>query len=160
MSKILGIDPGLERVGFGCVQVMGGRSQPLVPVSWGMIRTPKEHTIPQRLQEIYTDTMAMLQHLQPDVVSIESLFYFRNHTTLVPVAQARGVILLAVQQAGVPISEYTPMQVKQTLTGYGKASKTEVQQAVQQALGIHEPIRPDDAADGLALAITHHRFCG
>jgi crossover junction endodeoxyribonuclease RuvC len=156
--KILGIDPGLERVGFGLIHRPNGRGNLLVPIHWGMIRTLKEHSIAERLSEIYSDTAALLQQTQPDWVSVESLFYFRNHTTLVPVAQARGVILLAVQQAGVPMTDYTPMQVKQTLTGYGKASKKEVQEAVQQTLGITEPIRPDDAADGLALAITHCRF--
>ena len=99
----------------------------------------------------------MVSHLAPDVVSIEKLFFFRNATTMVPVSQARGVILLVLQKFGVPVYEYTPMQVKQAMTGYGKASKQEIQQMMMQLLELEKLPRPDDAADALAMALCHYQ---
>ncbi len=120
--RILGIDPGLGKIGFGLLEVVsGGQGQPFGPCQWGIIATSKDKPDGARLQEIHDDLTVLISELQPDVVSIERLFYFRNATTLVPVAQARGVILMIVSRFGLPVYEYTPMQVKQAITGYGKA---------------------------------------
>lgn len=153
---VLGIDPGLGRTGFGVV--CWQRNKPYhtpVAQSWGLLETAPNTPIAQRLQELYTDFTSLVSTVRPHLAVVEQLFYFRNATTLIPVAQARGVLLLVLQQHGVPYAEYTPMQVKQALTGYGKASKADMQQAVMQRLNLRQKPRPDDAADGLALALTH-----
>jgi crossover junction endodeoxyribonuclease RuvC len=154
--KILGIDPGLGRIGFGLIDVSTPQS-PLA-LGWGVIETTPKSPIGKRLVEIHHDIHALIRDKQPDVIAIESLFYFRNNTTIVPVAQARGVILLLAELAGVPTVDYTPMQVKQALTGYGKAEKHAVTEAVIHRLGLLKKPTPDDAADGLAIALTHSQF--
>lgn len=148
---ILGIDPGLGTIGFG---VIGNNIKP----QWGTITTPKNTPVEHRLVALYTDMQTLLATIKPDVVAIEKIFHFRNVTTMVPVTQARGVILLAIAQAGLPVAEYTPMQIKQAVTGYGKAEKTEVQAMVTSQLSLEAIPRPDDAADGLAIALCHQSF--
>lgn len=157
--RILGIDPGLGTVGFGLVEMDPAGDRP-VSWDWGVIATHKDGTNSERLAEIFQDMVGVIHHTQPDLVSLERIFYFRNATTMVPVCQARGVIMLAIEQAGLPLFEYTPMQVKQSMTGYGKAKKREVQEMVAQLLGLPDIPRPDDAADALALALTHYQFAG
>jgi crossover junction endodeoxyribonuclease RuvC len=169
--RILGIDPGLGRVGFGLLEITSTRhkntglaSEPnsygFGPCEWGLIATSKDKLTGARLQEIFHDMTAVLKHTRPDVISIERLFYFRNATTLVPVAQARGVILLVVEQFNLPVYEYTPMQVKQAVTGSGKAKKGEIQEGLVALLGLDRKPTPDDAADGLGLAVCHYHFHG
>jgi crossover junction endodeoxyribonuclease RuvC len=154
--KILGIDPGLGRIGFGLIDV-SLRNNPQA-LAWGVVETTPKAPIGSRLVEIHHDVKALIEEASPDVIAIESLFYFRNNTTIVPVAQARGVLLLLAELAGVPTVEYTPMQVKQALTGYGKAQKHEITEAVILRLNLLKRPTPDDAADGLAIALTHSQF--
>jgi crossover junction endodeoxyribonuclease RuvC len=149
----MGIDPGLERVGFGIIDI--GPDGTVAHCDWGVITTPKHKPESARLQEIHHDLTEVLQEWKPAIVSVERLFFFRNVTTAMSVAQARGVILLALNQAGIPMSEYTPMQVKQAMTGYGKSEKKEIQQMVAQLLGLDAVPKPDDAADALAMALCH-----
>lgn len=150
----MGIDPGLGVIGFGLVASEGPNH--LQPRQWGTIQTSKDKPDAARLQEIHADLGGLLRELRPDAASVESIFFFKNAKTLVPVCQARGVILLTLQQAGVPYVEFTPMQVKQTICGYGKASKQDVQEMVKTLLQLDRIPRPDDAADALALAISYH----
>jgi len=161
--RILGIDPGLGRVGFGLVEIEPsscGTTGQFGPCQWGIISTTKEKPDGARLQEIHEDLTDLMQQLKPDVVSVERLFYFRNATTLVPVAQARGVILMVISRFGLPMYEYTPMQVKQAITGYGKSEKAEVQSMLIDMLSLDRKPTPDDAADGLALAVCHFNHVG
>lgn len=155
--RILGVDPGFGLIGFGLVQVSSaqGSRGVIAAEEWGTISTTIGLPDEQRLMEAYTDFTKVLTHFQPDVVAIEKIFYFRNQTTIIPVTQARGVLLLALAQAGISYFEYTPMQVKQAVTGSGKAKKPEVQQMVTQLLGLEKIPRPDDAADALAVAMCH-----
>lgn len=155
--RILGVDPGFGLIGFGLVQVASiqGQKGVLHVEDWGTISTTIGLPDEQRLLEAYTDFTKVLDHFQPDVVAIEKIFYFRNATTIIPVTQARGVLLLALAQAKIPYAEYTPMQVKQAVTGSGKAKKPEVQRMVAQLLGLEKIPRPDDAADALAVAMCH-----
>lgn len=156
--RILGIDPGLGIVGFGFLETLssgGTLATGFQSVEWGVVTTSKDRSESQRLQEIYHDFTAVLQRFQPDHVSIERIFFFKNAKTLIPVSQARGVLLLAVEAYGASYSEYTPMQVKQAMTGSGKATKQEVQQMVAQVLQLDKLPRPDDAADALGLAVCH-----
>jgi crossover junction endodeoxyribonuclease RuvC len=160
--KILGIDPGLGRVGFGLLNILpftDGPGQPYGPCQWGIISTSKDKSDGARLQEIHDDLSVLIERLQPDVVSIERLFYFRNATTMVPVAQARGIMMI-LHRYGLPVYEYTPMQVKQAITGYGKAQKAEIQTTLIDLLGLEKKPTPDDAADGLALAVCHYNHVG
>lgn len=165
--RILGIDPGLGRVGFGLVetvrdtnQSVGWAGEEFGPCQWGIIATTKDKSDGARLQEIHDDLTHVMEQLQPDVVSIERLFYFRNNTTIIPVAQARGVILMLTHRFDLPVYEYTPMQVKQAVTGYGKSEKAEVQEALIQLLKLDKKPTPDDAADGLALAVCYYNQVG
>jgi crossover junction endodeoxyribonuclease RuvC len=154
--RILGIDPGLGRIGFGLVDATH-RNRP-VSLGWGLIETTPKAPMGQRLLELHRDMRELLAHSRADVMAIESYFYFRNNTTIISVAQARGVILLSAEEAGLSVVEYTPMQVKQSLTGYGKAEKREVVEAVMLRLHLQKKPTPDDAADGLAIALTHSQF--
>lgn len=161
--RVLGIDPGLGRVGFGLLQMVpseDGQSERFGECEWGIIATSKDKSDGERLQEIYADLTGLIMQLEPDVVSIERLFYFRNATTLVPVAQARGVILMVISQFGLPVYEYTPMQVKQAITGYGKSEKREIQEMLIGMLKLDKKPTPDDAADALALAVCHYNHVG
>lgn len=153
---ILGIDPGTATVGFGYVEVVPGRLPRAL--QYGTIQTDRHLTPPERLAITYADMTELLTTQRPDIVAIEELFFLKNVNTAMPVAQARGVILLAAAHAGVPVVGYTPAQVKVTVTGSGKAKKPEVQEAVRDELDLASIPRPDDAADALALAITHWRM--
>lgn len=157
---VLGLDPGLGRTGFGLLQGDGTVGTALKTLGWGVIETTPNAPIGERLIELERDLNELLEAHKPDWAVIEQLFYFKNATTLIPVAQARGVLLLTLQRHAIPWAEYTPMQVKQALTGYGKATKAQMQEAVQARLDLDRLPRPDDAADGLALALTHYQFVG
>lgn len=153
---ILGIDPGTATIGFGYVEVEAGEAARAL--SYGIIQTDKAMAMPDRLATLYNDLTELLSDMVPDVMAVEEIFFFRNLNTAIPVAQARGVILLAAAQAGVPVVGYTPMQIKQTVTGHGRAVKIEVQEAIRDLLGLESIPRPDDAADALSLALTHWQF--
>ena len=154
MTTILGVDPGLAIVGFGLLKAEPSGDLPTIQ-GWGVIRTEKGLSDSERLEEIHRDLTALVEQAKPDVAVVEKLFFFRNITTAISVAQARGVILQVLAHYGIPLVEYTPLQVKQTLTGYGKAKKQEIQEALCLRFGLEEPPRPDDAADGVALALMH-----
>ena len=154
MKKILGIDPGFATIGFGLIASDRGSVQML---RYGAVTTPAGMGFPQRLKLIYDDMTELLQMLKPDVVSIEELFFNTNITTGIQVAHGRGVILLACTNCGIPIFEYTPLQVKQAVAGYGKADKKQVMLMTQRLLHMNRLPRPDDAADALAIAICHSR---
>ena len=155
MSKrrILGIDPGTGILGFGVVDCDVGK--PLRMVTGGVISTPAHTPIEIRLEEIFNGLNEIISETKPDEVSIEKLFFTRNVTTAISVAQARGVVILAAQIKKIPIYEYTPNQIKQTLTGYGGADKKQMQEMVRTQLNLQQIPKPDDAADALASAITH-----
>ncbi len=150
--RIIGIDPGTGILGFGVIEVSG--STPKF-VTAGVVRTPPHTPLDERLEEIYDGLTEIITETKPDVMSIEKLFFARNVTTAMSVSHARGVAMLAGRKAKLSIAEYTPLQIKQTLTGYGKADKKQVQEMVRLQLGLKEVPKPDDAADALAAAITH-----
>lgn len=152
--KILGIDPGMAIVGY-CILDFDGRN--LVLLHSGSIQTFKDESESQRLNEIYNDIKTIIEKYQPDICAIEKLFFFRNYTTVMPVAHARGVILLALEQNKIPVYEYTPIEVKQVLTGYGRATKKEVEQMVKVALNIKQLPKLDDTVDSIAIAICYTR---
>lgn len=148
----LGIDPGTAIVGYGLVCEHNDGS--LEAVTYGVIRTPAKTPMPERLQTIYDSLNSIIEKYNPDRVAVEELFFSRNVTTAITVAQARGVILLALQNANLPIAEYKPNAIKQSISGYGGADKHQMQEMVRLLLGLESIPRPDDAADGLAIAIT------
>lgn len=150
--RIIGIDPGTGILGFGVVDVVKGKAR---MVTAGVITTPAHTPIDERLEEIFDGLTEIIAETKPEVMSIEQLFFARNVTTAISVAQARGVAMLTGRRAKLPIAEYTPMQIKQTLTGYGKADKKQVQEMVRLHLGLKDVPKPDDCADALAAAITH-----
>ena len=152
--KILGIDPGMAIVGysildFDCKNISLEHS--------GSIQTAKDKKEGARLLEIYTDLKTIIEKYKPDVCAIEKLFFFRNYTTVMPVAHARGVILLALEEFNIPVYEYTPIEVKQILTGYGRAEKKEGERMVKISLGTETLPRLDDTVDSIAIAICHTR---
>ena len=149
---ILGIDPGLAIVGYGVINVEKGKS---TVIDYGVITTPKEDKVPVRLRKIYEGMNALLDKFQPDNIALEELFFNTNTTTGINVAQARGVILLAGTQRTKYLYEYTPLQVKQALTGWGRAEKKQIQFMVTKMLNLEKIPKPDDAADALAIALTH-----
>lgn len=150
---VLGIDPGTATTGYGLVQetTAGG----FAVVTYGAILTPAGMPSEKRLLMLYERLMELILLHRPDNGAVEKLFFSRNVTTAIAVGQARGVVMLAMAQQGLPIGEYTPMQVKQAVTGYGGADKVQIQQMVQALLGLVELPRPDDAADALAIAMCH-----
>ena len=152
--RILGIDPGIATVGFGAVDAEGSRMK---YVTCGVVTTPAHTPLSERLDQIYTDLEELFGALQPDGISIEELFFDKNITTGISVAHGRGVILLAAYRHGIPVHEYTPMQVKQAVVGYGLAKKAQVIDMVRRLLNMPAPPKPDDAADAVALAICHAR---
>ncbi len=152
--KILGIDPGLGIVGYSVVDYDG--ENPVLLHS-GSIQTQKGAREPARLLEIFEDMTSIVEKYNPDCAAIEKLFFFRNRTTVMPVAHARGVILTVLEKFNVPIYEYTPMEVKQVLTGYGRADKKEVEQMVKLSLGVDNLPKLDDTVDAIAIAICHTR---
>lgn len=151
--RIIGIDPGTGILGFGVIDAKPDNSFSMV--TGGVVTTPAHTPIDVRLEDIYDSLTEIIAETKPDVMSIEKLFFARNVTTAMSVAQARGVAMLAGKKAGLQFAEYTPMQIKQTLTGYGKADKKQVQEMVKLQLGLAEIPKPDDAADALAAAITY-----
>jgi crossover junction endodeoxyribonuclease RuvC len=149
---IIGIDPGLATVGFGVIQKV---EEKIIPVSYGCIRTSAEKQTSERLLEIYNETKALFEKYNPQIVAIEKLFFNKNVTSAMRVSEARGVILLAAQQKQIPLFEYTPAQIKQAITGTGHADKQQMQEMITRLLGLDELPRPDDAADGLSIALCH-----
>ena len=150
--RIIGIDPGTGILGFGVIDVDRGK---LAMVTAGVIKTPAHTPLEERLVEIYEGLQQIIAETSPQVMSIEKLFFAQNVTTAISVSHARGVAMLAGRQAGLRITEYTPLQIKQTLTGYGRAEKKQMQEMVRLQLGLKQVPKPDDAADALAAAITH-----
>ena len=151
--RVLGIDPGFATIGYGVVD--HGEDKRNVAVDYGVITTPKDESIAVRLAMIYEGMNGIIEKFRPDCIAVEELFFAKNVTTGINVAHARGVILLAcVQQCG-RLYEYTPLQIKQALTGYGRAEKMQIQQMVKLYLDLPKIPRPDDAADALAVALTH-----
>ena len=150
----MGIDPGVATIGFGLVRVERGTNALL---QYGVITTPAGIPLSRRLLQISRDMDELLARFKPDEMAVEELFFTKNITTGISVAHGRGVILLAAEKAGVPIYEYTPMQVKQAVAGYGGAQKRQVMLMTRRLLGMKEVPKPDDAADALALAICHGR---
>ena len=152
--KILGIDPGYGITGFGIIEADRGNSTLL---GCGAITTPAGADFSARLEMIYEDMRALLEKAKPDAVAIEELFFGQNVTTGIGVAQSRGVILLAIRQAGLPVYSYKPMQVKQAVVGYGNATKHQVQDMTKRLLHLEKMPKPDDAADAIAIALCHAR---
>lgn len=148
----LGIDPGTATVGYGFVRELDDGS--LQAVSYGVITTPPSLRMAQRLRLIFDELSALIEHYQPDRAAVEEMFFGKNITTAITVAQGRGVILLTLNQAGLPIQEYKPNFIKQSISGYGGAKKPQMQEMVRMLLGLDAIPRPDDAADALAIAIT------
>lgn len=150
--RILGIDPGIAIVGFSVVDKNGNRYS---TVEYGAITTPAHTPLENRLKTIYDEMTLLFANFRPDAMSVEELFFNSNAKTAIAVGQARGVIILSAVENGVPIYEYTPLQVKQALTGYGRASKMQIQQMMRTMLGLSEIPKPDDVADALAIAVCH-----
>ena len=151
--KILGIDPGTGICGFGVIEIKN-HSTPRM-LDNGVIATPPHTPLPERLLDIYDSLHEIIKLNQPDVVSIEKLFFTKNITTGISVAEARGVVLLVARQENLPIYEYTPNEIKKAMTGYGGADKKQMQEMVRLHLKLEKVPQPDDAADALAAAITH-----
>lgn len=149
---IIGIDPGYAIVGIGVVEYAGNKFRTL---EYNTITTPAGMNTVARLKKIYDEMELYIEKYKPDCISIEELFFNSNQKTAINVAQARGVLLVAAANHNIPISEYTPLQVKQSVTGYGRAQKQQIQQMVKMILGLNAIPKPDDAADALALAICH-----
>lgn len=154
---VLGIDPGYAIVGYGLVR---SAKNTITPLQYGVIRTKAELPIEQRLLEIYQDLTGLIRAFSPDQVAIEKLYFNTNETTAINVSQARGVIVLACAMANVPIYEYTPLQVKMSVVGYGRAEKKQVMEMTRMLLGMDRVAKPDDAADALAIAVCHAHTAG
>ncbi|MGN1050818.1 MAG: crossover junction endodeoxyribonuclease RuvC [Acutalibacteraceae bacterium] len=154
---ILGIDPGYAIVGYGVIEY---KNNIFRPITFGSVETKAGTDFSLRLQMIYDDLVSIILKTKPDAVSIEKLYFQTNQKTAIMVAEARGVILLACQKMGVPVFEYTPLQVKTAVTGYGKAKKTQVMEMTRRLLHLKEVPKPDDTADALAIAITHTQANG
>ncbi len=152
--RILGLDPGIATVGFGLVDSERNKQK---LVGCGVITTPAHTPLTSRLDQIYSDLQELIRVYAPDVMSIEELFFNTNITTGISVAQGRGVILLCAYRSGLAIYEYTPLQVKQAVVGYGRAEKKQVQEMVRRILNLPAVPKPDDAADAVALALCHAR---
>lgn len=150
--RILGIDPGYAIVGFGIVEHIGNRFR---VIDYGSIKTKAGLPPVERLQIIYNELRLLIYHNKPDCMAIEKLFFNTNVKTAIGVAQARGVLLLGAANEGLEIAEYTPLQIKQAVTGYGRADKPQIQQMVKSLLGLDKVPKPDDTADALAVAICH-----
>ena len=153
--RILGIDPGYASVGYGVVDYNKNRFQ---TVGYGAITTKAHTPLEDRLLDIYNDVLTVIDKFGPDEISIEKLYFNTNSTTAISVAEARGVIILAAKQRGVKVNEYTPLQVKQAVTGYGRAEKHQVMEMVKSLLNLAKIPKPDDTADALAIAICHGHY--
>ena len=152
--RILGIDPGYATTGFG---LLLAESAGLKLLQYGVVSTPKDEPFPRRLEILFDDVTRLVEVTRPDAAAVEELFWGHNITTGIGVSHGRGVILLALAKAGVPIFEYTPMQVKQAVVGYGKAEKRQVIDMTRRLLHMEKAARPDDAADAIAIALCHAR---
>ena len=148
--RLIGIDPGTGILGFGVIDAKAGKTK---MVTAGVIRTPAHTPLPDRLEEIYNGLTEIIAETKPEVMVIEKLFFNQNVTTAMSVSHARGVAMLTGKQANLRIEEYTPLEIKQTMTGYGRADKKQMQEMVRQQLGLQEVPKPDDCADALAAAI-------
>ena len=155
--RILGIDPGYATIGYGIIDYSHGRFS---VAGFGAITTKAGLPFETRLRDIYDDMNTVIEKYKPDDMSIEKLYFNTNTTTAIDVAEARGVILLAAYSGGVKIAEYTPLQVKQSITGYGRAEKRQVMEMVKGFLGLERVPKPDDTADALALAVCHANYSG
>lgn len=151
--RIIGIDPGTGILGFGVIEITNGK---LKMIDAGVITTPAHTALDVRLEDIFDSLTTIIAETKPNSMSIEKLFFAQNVTTAMSVSHARGVAMLAGRKAKLSIAEYTPLQIKQTITGYGKADKKAVQEMVRIQLGLSEAPKPDDCADALAAAITHY----
>ena len=152
--RILGLDPGIAIVGFGVIEAESGHYRSL---TYGAIRTPAGLPLSERLEIIYDDLTQLLETVQPEAVAVEELFFNTNITTGISVAHGRGILLLVCRQKKIPVYEYTPLQVKQSVVGYGRAEKRQVMEMVRRLLNLTEVPKPDDAADALAIALCHGR---
>jgi len=150
---VLGLDPGLATTGYGFVE---GDGQKLTAVAYGVLRTPPHTPLATRLLQLHEQLSQLLAQYRPAVVALEELFFSTNARTAIIVGEARGVLLFTAAEAGLEVAEYTPLQVKQAITGYGQAAKSQVQQMVRILLNLAEIPYPDDAADALAVSICHH----
>lgn len=150
--RIIGIDPGTGILGFGVIEIIKNQA---AMIEAGVIRTPAKQADDIRLHTIYDELTQIIKETSPDAMAVEKLFFAQNVTTAMTVAQARGVVLLCGRQAGLSIHEYTPLQIKQALTGYGRAEKKQIQEMVRVILKLQTVPKPDDCADALAAAITH-----
>lgn len=150
--RIIGIDPGTAITGFGVIDVIKGNKASLVDA--GVIRTVAHTPLPERLMTIHSDITELIKQYEPQQMSIEKLYFAKNVTTAISVAHARGVIVLAAQSAGLGVNEYTPLEIKQAMTGYGRATKAQIQEMVRIMLNLSKVPSPDDAADALAAALT------
>lgn len=150
--KILGIDPGTSRVGFGLIEKEGSK---ICMLDYGCIETEPKIPQEQKLFEIYRDLTQLLIETKPDIIALEKIFFFKNAKTVIAVSQARGVILLATRQANIPITEYTPLQIKMAIADHGRAEKSQIQKMLVTWLNLSEIPEPDDAADALAVAVCH-----
>lgn len=150
--RVLGIDPGTATTGFGAIESSGSR---IKLIDYGIIATRPDMDMAGRLCIVNRELHRVLEEINPDAVAVEQLYYHRNAKTVIPVAQSRGVVLMTTAMAGIPVSEYTPLQVKQAVVGYGSAEKKQVQFMVQRILAMNCLPKPDDAADALAIAICH-----
>ena len=155
--KILGIDPGMAIVGYGMIETESGGNNNIELLTSGSIQTDKSLNDSKRLLEIFNDLSELVETLKPDCAAVENLFFFKNQKTVIPVAEARGVILTVLEKYNIPTYSYTPMEVKQVLTGYGRAEKKEVQQMVGIALQTDKLPKLDDTVDAIAIAICHSR---
>ena len=152
--RILGIDPGIQITGYS---ILDTNNDNYTVVASGSIRTVKESGIQNRLSEIFHDIISICKMYEPDTASIEELFFFKNQKTIIPVAQARGVILAALNEMGIQSNEYTPLVVKQVITGHGRATKNEVRDMVKRFVEINRNVKLDDTVDAIAIAICHAR---
>ncbi|MFC4769675.1 crossover junction endodeoxyribonuclease RuvC [Effusibacillus consociatus] len=150
--RILGIDPGYGRTGYGVVETTGNRIRPL---EFGLIETSSKLSMEKRLLQIYDALCEIIDRRKPDSLAIEELFFSKNVTTGIGVSQARGIVLLVAAQMGLTVAEYKPIQIKQSITGYGKAEKQQIQEMVRMFLGLQDVPKPDDVADALAVAVAH-----
>lgn len=154
---IIGIDPGLATVGFGVIDYTGNR---FTVLDYGILSTPPRTPVPERLAMLYSDASRLFAKYRPDAISMEELYFSKNVTTGIPVAEARGVLLLAAQHAGISVYEYNPGEVKQAIVGYGRAEKRQVMEMTRMMLRLEKIPRPDDAADALAMAVCHAHCSG
>ena len=155
---ILGIDPGTATTGFGVIKTSNALScMAYGLIKYGLIKTDPTWTMPQRLKKLYNELNKLIKKYRPEILAVENVYFFKNLKTALPVSQAKGVILLAAAKKNIPVYEFTPLQVKMAVAGYGKAEKEQVQKMVKVLLNLKEIPRPDDAADALGIAICYQK---